>query len=86
MSKFKIFLILLAIGLLIFALSAPILLMKTLFWTGGILVALWVWISPNSDKRYSSGYKNNETDISIVTLWPGLIFLALGGLLYWLMM
>ena len=84
MSKFKLTVVLLSLGLLIFALANPDLLMQIFFWTGGVLVALGIWLVPQSDKRYSSGYKDNEADISMFTLLPGVIFLALGGLLYWL--
>ena len=84
MSKFRITVTLILLGLIVFALANPDLLMQIFFWTGGVLVALGVWLMPQRDKRYSSGYKDNEADISDFTLWPGLIFLALGGLLYWL--
>ena len=84
MSKFRITVALISLVLIVFALVNPDLLMQIFFWTGGVLVALGVWLVPQSDKRYSSGYKNNEADISNFTLIPGVVFLALGGLLYWL--
>lgn len=84
MSKFRITVALISLVLIVFALVNPNLLMQIFFWTGGVLVALGVWLGPQSDKRYSSGYKNNEADISMFTLLPGVVFLALGGLLYWL--
>lgn len=84
MSKFRITVALISLVLIVFALVNPDLLMQIFFWTGGVLVALGVWLGPQSDKRYSSGYKNNEADISMFTLLPGVVFLALGGLLFWL--
>ena len=84
MSKFRITVALISLVLIVFALVNPDLLMQIFFWTGGVLVALGVWLVPQSDKRYSSGYKNNEADISTFILLPGVVFLALGGLLYWL--
>ena len=73
------------LGLIVFALANPDLLMQIFFWTGGVLVALGVWLGPQSDNRYSSGYKDNsDAGILTFTLLPGVIFLALGGLLYWL--
>ena len=85
MSKFRIIVTLILLGLIIFALANPDLLMQIFFWTGGVLVALGVWLGPQSDKRYSSGYKDNsDAGILTFTLLPGVIFLALGGLLYWL--
>ena len=85
MSKFRITVILISLGLIVFALANPDLLMQIFFWTGGVLVALGVWLGPQSDNRYSSGYKDNsDPGILMFTLMPGVIFLALGGLLYWL--
>ena len=84
MSKFRITVALISLVLIVFALVNPDLLMQIFFWTGGVLVALGVWLGPQSDKRYSSGYKNNEADLSMFTLLPGVVFLALGGLLFWL--
>ncbi len=73
------------LGFLGFIFYNPNLAMQISFWTGGVLVALGVWLGPQSDNRYSSGYKNNESGgIVMITLLPGLVFLALGGLIYWL--
>ena len=69
MSKFRITVALISLVLIVFALVNPDLLMQIFFWTGGVLVALGVWLGPQSDKRYSSGYKNNEADISMFTLF-----------------
>ena len=56
MSKFRITVALISLVLIVFALVNPDLLMQIFFWTGGVLVALGVWLGPQSDKRYSSGY------------------------------
>ena len=71
------------LGLLGFTFFNPSLVMQIFFWMGGIIVALAVLVGPTSDKRFSTGYKNNASGDG----WffgIGIIFLVLGGLIYWL--
>ena len=72
------------LGLLGFIFYNPSLAMQISFWTGGVLVALALWLGPQSDKRYSSGYKDNNSGGIYYIVLPGFVFLALGGLIYWL--
>ena len=72
------------LGLLGFIFYNPSLAMQISFWTGGVLVALALWLGPQSDKRYSSGYKDNNSGGIYYIALPGFVFLALGGLIYWL--
>ena len=71
------------LGLLGFTFFNPSLVMQIFFWMGGIIVALAVLVGPTSDNRFSTGYKNNASGDG----WffgIGIIFLVLGGLIYWL--
>ena len=71
------------LGLLGFTFFNPSLVMQIFFWIGGIIVALAVLVGPTRDNRFRTGYKDNASGDG----WffgIGIIFLVLGGLIYWL--
>ena len=71
------------LGLLGFTFFNPSLVMQIFFWMGGIIVALAVLVGPTRDNRFSTGYKDNASGDGWF-IGIGIIFLALGGLIYWL--
>ena len=79
----RIILVSIFLGLLGFTFYNPDLVMQIFFWIGGIIVAIAVFTAPARDGRFSSGYKDNEDGMSDLII-IGMIFLGLGGLIYWL--
>ena len=52
----------------------------SMFITGLILYLLGQVIGPKKDNRYKSGYKDNESDDTAVSIcWRGLLLIILGG-------
>ncbi len=79
----RIILVSIFLGLLGFTFYNPDLVMQIFFWIGGIIVAIAVFTAPARDGRFSSGYKDNKDGMGELII-IGMIFLGLGGLIYWL--